>query len=65
MSYISLSLLLEMIFLDFLLDDLIADVPIGVVIPGVSAWINDWILVFWNWMIGKSKLDLHLWEMIL
>ena len=53
-----------MIFLDLFLDDLIADVPIGVVIPGISAWINDWILVFGDGMIGKSQFDLHVWEVI-
>lgn len=53
-----------MIFLDLLLDDLIADVPISEIISGISAWINDWILVFGDGMIGKSQLDLHVKEMI-
>lgn len=53
-----------MIFLDLFLDDLIADVPIGVIIPGICAWIDHWILVFGDRMIGKSQLDLHVKEMI-
>ena len=48
-----------MVFLDLFLDDLVADVPIGVIVPGVSAWVKERILVFGDWMIGKSQLDLR------
>jgi hypothetical protein len=34
------ALLFEVVFLDFFLHDLVADIPFGVIVPSVSAWVD-------------------------
>ena len=48
---------------ELLAEDLIADVPLGVVIASVCAWVDDRINIFGDGMISEAKLDLNYKEL--
>lgn len=43
---------------DFFVLDFGADVPIGVVVSGVSSWVDDWVAASGHRMIRKAQFDL-------
>ena len=47
-----------MVFLDLLLGDLVADVPFGVVVPGLGARVDQRLLVLGNGVVREAQFDL-------